>query len=86
MVILIRTAGTHQVNVLVIAECRSASKDRGIEDLHYRDVQAFDLTGVEIRRGPVGAEPSSVQDFIGIDIADSCNHVLIQQQRFQSSL
>jgi hypothetical protein len=49
-------------------------------------MEALGLAGIEARCNSIRAEFGIVQDLVGIDVADTGDHMLIEQQRFQRSL
>jgi hypothetical protein len=80
MIVLVGTAVTEQIDVLRIAQRRSSCVDCITQDPVNRLVQTAFRSGAQRIGQPIGTQPGFVKNLVGVNVADSGDHVLVEQQ------
>ena len=73
----------HDVDVLSVGQRAAAGGDRRLQDRVNGVAKPANVGGLQRVGQPVGAETSSMKDLVAVDVADSGDHVLIEEQRLQ---
>lgn len=83
MVLLVTTFGA--VRRKEISDARPAAVDGVQEHLSHRVVQEIDHLPPHATRDPMWMQAGSEQNFVGVNVPDPGDRLLLHQQRFQTS-